>query len=144
MSEDTNAAEHPTDSSASLRDAPEPQPAHDTALPAAPRRQSLVLRSGVCDMRVGADALDRLGQDLHQTAGTSRSALLVAADDVDRELQERVRPVAPRARSRLQAGSMRASVMLESTPMTQSWLSAMPMSFRWLCSCPQRGVGAVP
>ena len=91
MSEDTNAAEHPTDSAASLRDAPEPQPAHDTALPAAPRRQSLVLRSGVCDMRVGADALDRLGQDLHQTAGTSRSTLLVAADDVDRELQERVR-----------------------------------------------------
>ena len=63
------------------------------AAPAVPvvRRQSIVTRSGACDMRVGAGATDSLGQSLKSVVGKPRRVLLVQAADVAEGLVERVR-----------------------------------------------------
>lgn len=45
------------------------------------RRQSLALRSGVCDLRIGAGALEHIGQDATSLIGKPRAALLVYGDD---------------------------------------------------------------
>lgn len=55
------------------------------------RRQSLALRTGACDMRVGAGAAERIGTDLRGTVGKPRAALLVSGEDVSAELVESVR-----------------------------------------------------
>lgn len=52
------------------------------------RRQSLSLRGGACDMRVGAGALERVGNDLKPIVGNPNRAVLVhgaevRADDVE-------------------------------------------------------------
>lgn len=55
------------------------------------RRQSIVTRSGACDMRVGRGATDTLGQSLKSVVGRPRRVLLVRGDAVSDELAERVR-----------------------------------------------------
>lgn len=55
------------------------------------RRQSIVLRSGACDMRIGPGAADQLGQATKSVAGKPGHTLLVAGDDVPDELVERLR-----------------------------------------------------
>lgn len=55
------------------------------------RRQSIVLRSGACDMRVGPGVADQLGQATKSVAGKPGHTLLVAGDDVSGELVERLR-----------------------------------------------------
>lgn len=76
----------------------EPGPAADAEVAAEPepvvvpiRRQSIVLRSGACDMRIGPGAADQLGQATKSVAGKPGHTLLVAGDDVPDELVERLR-----------------------------------------------------
>lgn len=54
----------------------------------APRRQSLVLRSGSCDMRVGQDALDLLGQCLKAVSGKPRKTVIVEQAGTSDEVVE--------------------------------------------------------
>lgn len=68
--------------------APAPAPAPE---PPVIRRQSLSLRSGLCDMRVGVGAAERMGQDLRGLVGKPRRALLVSAAGTDPELLEQTR-----------------------------------------------------
>lgn len=70
-----------------------PVPAEPAEAPEPPvvRRQSLSLRDGVCDMRVGAGCAGKFGVDLRGIIGKPRRALLALADDVPAELAERVR-----------------------------------------------------
>lgn len=56
-----------------------------------PRRQSLVLRGGSCDMRVGQDAALLVGSLTKQVAGNPRVALLVSGPEVSSELVESCR-----------------------------------------------------
>lgn len=55
------------------------------------RRQSVVMRTGSCDMRVGTGALDQLGNAARIAAGKPARALLVSGSDVPAELAERCR-----------------------------------------------------
>lgn len=55
------------------------------------RRQSVVMRTGSCDMRVGTGAVEQLGQAAKIAAGKPCRALLVQGDDVDAELVEHCR-----------------------------------------------------
>ena len=73
-------------SGADAEEATEPEP---VVVPI--RRQSIVLRSGACDMRVGPGAADQLGQATKSVAGKPGHTLLVAGDDVPDELVERLR-----------------------------------------------------
>ena len=79
---------------------PEVSPAPEPEAPVAPepeapapvvRRQSVVMRTGSCDMRVGTGALDQLGNAARIAAGKPNRALLVSGGDVDAELTERCR-----------------------------------------------------
>lgn len=54
-------------------------------------RQSLVLRGGSCDVRVGQDLNDKLGTFLKQFSGTPRRTLLVTGPEVAFELTETCR-----------------------------------------------------
>ncbi len=65
----------------------EPEPAPAPVV----RRQSVVMRTGSCDMRVGTGALDQLGNAARIAAGKPSRALLVSAADVSPELTERAR-----------------------------------------------------
>lgn len=56
-----------------------------------PRRQTVVLRSGSCDMRVGQDVNDLLGQVLKQFSGNPRRTLMVSGPEVLPELVENSR-----------------------------------------------------
>lgn len=71
--------------------APEPAPVPAPAPKPIVRRQSIVTRSGACDMRAGVDATDALGQSLKSVVGKPRRTLLVRGSDVADELVERVR-----------------------------------------------------
>lgn len=73
-----------------------PEPADEPVSAPAPeppviRRQSLALRGGTCDMRVGTGAVDRIGVDLRGTVGKPRLAFVVVGSDVPAEVVERVR-----------------------------------------------------
>ena len=71
----------------------EPAPAASAPEPpAAPviRRQALALRSGVCDMRVGAGAVERIGQDLRVIVGKPKRAFVVFSSEVSPELVQTV------------------------------------------------------
>ena len=95
-SDEAPKAEAPAESAES--ESPEPEAA---AAPAEPepapeptyvvRRQSVVMRTGSCDMRVGTGAIDQLGQAAKIAAGKPCRTLLVHGDDVDAELVERCR-----------------------------------------------------
>lgn len=78
--ENTEAAEQ---AAPEAKIAPEPAPAPVV------RRQSVVMRTGSCDMRVGTGALDQLGNAARIAAGKPSRALLVSGDDIDAELTER-------------------------------------------------------
>lgn len=78
--ENTEAAEQ---AAPEAKIAPEPAPAPVV------RRQSVVMRTGSCDMRVGTGALDQLGNAARIAAGKPTRALLVSGDDIDAELTER-------------------------------------------------------
>ena len=78
--ENTEAAEQ---AAPETKIAPEPAPAPVV------RRQSVVMRTGSCDMRVGTGALDQLGNAARIAAGKPSRALLVSGDDIDAELTER-------------------------------------------------------
>ena len=78
--ENTEAAEQ---AAPEAKIAPEPVPAPVV------RRQSVVMRTGSCDMRVGTGALDQLGNAARIAAGQPSRALLVSGDDIDAELTER-------------------------------------------------------
>lgn len=54
------------------------------------RRQALSLRTGVCDMRVGAGAIDQTGQNLRMVVGKPRRVLMVSGSDVDAGILQRV------------------------------------------------------
>lgn len=56
-----------------------------------PRRQSVVMRSGSCDMRVGQDVIDILGTTLKQVAGKPRVCLLINSPEVDPALVDECR-----------------------------------------------------
>ena len=95
--------ERPDESASSAADAQEANAgasrAEATVAPAAPeppaapviRRQSLSLRGGSCDMRMGVGAPDGLGRDLRLQVGKPRRVLLVRGEDVTDELAELVR-----------------------------------------------------
>ena len=79
---------------------PEVSPAPEPEAPVAPepetpapvvRRQSVVMHTGSCDMRLGTGALDQLGNAARIAAGKPNRALLVSGGDVDAELTERCR-----------------------------------------------------
>lgn len=57
----------------------------------APRRQSIVLRTGSCDMRTGQDVNELLGQVLKQFSGKPRRVLVVSGPEVSPELIEECR-----------------------------------------------------
>jgi len=78
--ENTEAAEQ---AAPEAKIAPEPAPAPVV------RRQSVVMRTGSCDMRVGTGALDQLGNAARIAAGKPSRALLVCGDDIGAELTER-------------------------------------------------------
>lgn len=75
-------AEETEEASEDKTDAPERVAVH---------RQSLVLRNGSCDMRVGQDVIDLLGSTLRQVAGKPRRTLVVYGPEVSPELIENCR-----------------------------------------------------
>lgn len=96
--ENTEAAQQPAPTPDAPAEAAAAAPAPEAAVsepdPApAPvvRRQSVVMRTGSCDMRVGTGALDQLGNAARIAAGKPSRALLVSAADVAPELTERAR-----------------------------------------------------
>ena len=64
---------------------PEPEPV------VAVRRQSIVLRSGACDLRVGPGVVDQVGQAAKTVAGKPGSVFVLSGDDVSEALLENVR-----------------------------------------------------
>lgn len=74
-------------------DAGEPaeEPEEDVKPVVAVRRQSIVLRSGACDMRVGPGVTDQIGNAAKTVAGKPGSVMLLHGDDVSAELVETVR-----------------------------------------------------
>lgn len=82
MSDETSEAKVSEQPEASAA-APEPAPVV--------RRQSIVMRTGSCDMRVGTGALEQLGQAAKIAAGKPCRALLVQGEDADAELVEHCR-----------------------------------------------------
>ena len=79
-------------------DAPEvaePAPEADDSAAAEPvvavRRQSIVLRSGACDLRVGPGVVDQVGQAAKTVAGKPGSVFVLSGDDVSEALLENVR-----------------------------------------------------
>ncbi len=66
---------------------PEPEPAPVITL----RRQSIVLRSGACDLRVGPGAIDQVGQAAKTVAGKPGGVFLLHGDDVSAETVETCR-----------------------------------------------------
>lgn len=81
--------EEPADSSA--ENLSEDSQVSDEPKRVAPHRQSLVLRSGSCDMRVGQDVVALLGQTVRQISGKPRRSLLVYGSEVSPELVEECR-----------------------------------------------------
>ncbi len=65
--------------------APEPAPAISL------RRQSIVLRSGACDLRVGPGSIDQVGQAAKTVAGKPGGAFLLHGDNVSPQLIETCR-----------------------------------------------------
>ena len=55
------------------------------------RRQSIVLRSGACDLRVGPGVVDQVGQAAKTVAGKPGSVFVLSGDDVSEALLENVR-----------------------------------------------------
>lgn len=68
-----------------------PEPPAPAPEPPVIRRQSLSLKGGLCDMRVGVGAAGRMGQDLRGVVGKPRRALLAHAAGTAPELIEDVR-----------------------------------------------------
>lgn len=87
MSDETSEAQVPDQPEAATEPPAAPEPAPAPVV----RRQSIVMRTGSCDMRVGTGALEQLGQAAKIAAGKPCRALLVQGEDVDAELVERCR-----------------------------------------------------
>ncbi len=85
-------ASEPADGAASATaeaDDPEAEPEAEPVV--AIRRQSIVLRSGACDLRVGPGVVDQVGQAAKTVAGKPGSVFVLSGDDVSAELLENVR-----------------------------------------------------
>ena len=89
-------AAEPSDGAAGAApEAAEPAPEADDSAAAEPvvavRRQSIVLRSGACDLRVGPGVVDQVGQAAKTVAGKPGSVFVLSGDDVSEALLENVR-----------------------------------------------------
>ncbi len=71
--------------------ADEPEPEAEPEPVVAIRRQSIVLRSGACDLRVGPGVVDQVGQAAKTVAGKPGSVFVLHGADVAEELLENVR-----------------------------------------------------
>ncbi len=72
-------------------DAPAEEPEEDAKPVVAVRRQSIVLRSGACDMRVGPGVIDQIGNAAKTVAGKPGSVMLLHGEDVSDDVVETVR-----------------------------------------------------
>ncbi len=85
-------AAEPADGAASATAEADDPAAEPEAEPVvAVRRQSIVLRSGACDLRVGPGVVDQVGQAAKTVAGKPGSVFVLSGDDVSAELLENVR-----------------------------------------------------
>lgn len=80
-------ADQPAEADAAADAEPAPEPAPVITL----RRQSIVLRSGACDLRVAPGAIDQVGQAAKTVAGKPGSVFLLHGDDVSAETVETCR-----------------------------------------------------